>query len=296
MSGAIAHVGPNMPLDLLRATGRHAGSLGFDPDAPTPAADRWMESKFAPWARSILEAWAGGAYDALAQVVFSRADDSTQRLYYYLCELQRRGLVGGPEALILDIAKVPRASSVARTEHCLRQLADRLDVDERALQASIERCNAERAQAGAPERDAPRCLLRGTPAPDRRLHDAVERAGFVALGPTLEDTWSDLGGRVECAEAGPFAALAGAMHADPNGPRSFADAGAALTRAVDDSRAAAVVLWQIEEDEAQAWHLPIQRAALAAAGVPSLVMTRRDWLARDGAADEIVAFLQESDR
>ncbi|HEU4652163.1 MAG TPA: hypothetical protein VFS49_12190, partial [Croceibacterium sp.] len=74
------------------------------------------------------------------------------------------------------------------------------------------------------------------------------------------------------------------------------DAGAALRRAVGDSGAAAVVLWQIEEDEAQAWHLPVQRAALAAAGVPSLVMTRRDWLARDGVADEIVAFLQESDR
>jgi hypothetical protein len=42
-----------------------------------------------------------------------------------------------------------------------------------------------------------------------------------------------------------------------------------------------VVLWQIEEDEAQAWHLPAQRAALASEGLPALVMTRRDWLARD---------------
>ena len=56
--------------------------------------------------------------------------------------------------------------------------------------------------------------------------------------------------------------------------------------------AEAVVLWQIEEDEAQAWHLPSQRAALAREGLPALVMTRRDWLARDGAADEIAGFLQ----
>jgi len=82
MTGAIAHVGPNLPQDLLRATGRHAGPLGFDPDRSTPVADRWMESKFAPWARAILEGWAAGDYDGLGQVLFSRADDSAQRLYY----------------------------------------------------------------------------------------------------------------------------------------------------------------------------------------------------------------------
>ena len=51
-------------------------------------------------------------------------------------------------------------------------------------------------------------------------------------------------------------------------------------------------LFELEEDEAQAWHLPAQRAALASEGLPALVMTRRDWLARDGAGDEIAAFLQ----
>ena len=129
MTGAIAHVGPNLPQDLLRATGRHAGPLDFDPERATPTADRWMESKFAPWARAILEGWAAGDYDGLGQVLFSRADDSAQRLYYYLCELQRRGLVSGPEALILDIAKVPRGSSVDRTADGLRRMAARLGVD-----------------------------------------------------------------------------------------------------------------------------------------------------------------------
>ena len=82
------------------------------------------------------------------------------------------------------------------------------------------------------------------------------------------------------------------MHADPAGPRSFADPGAALSQAIAESRAEAVVLWQTEEDEAQAWHLPAQRATLAREGLPALVMTRRDWLARDGAGDEIAAFLK----
>ena len=53
-----------------------------------------------------------------------------------------------------------------------------------------------------------------------------------------------------------------------------------------------VGLHQTEDDEAQAWHLPTQRAALAAEGVPALVMTRRDWLAHDGAREGISAFLQ----
>ena len=292
MTGAIAHVGPNLPQDLLRATGRHAGPLEFDPARSTPTADHWMESKLAPWARAILEGWAAGDYDGLGQVLFSRADDSAQRLYYYLCELQRRRLVSGPEALILDIAKVPRGSSVDRTADGLRRMAARLGVDGAVLARAIEACNAERTRPAEPAATGPRCLLAGTPPPDRRLHEVAAQAGFTARGPTLVETWTQLGAIVEVAGGDAVAALARQVHGDPAGPRSFADPGAALRQAIAESRAGAVVLWQIEEDEAQAWHLPAQRAALASEGLPALVMTRRDWLARDGAADEIAAFLQ----
>ena len=289
MSGEIAHVGPNLPQELLRATGRHAGPLPFDPDRPTPIADQWMESKFAPWARAILEGWAAGDYDDLGQVVFSRADDSAQRLYYYLCELRRRDLVGGPEPLILDIAKVPRTSSIARTAYSLRRLADRLSVNDSALADAIHACNGERVRA-EPASAARPCLLAGTPPPDRRLHQVAAQAGFTPSGPTLGDTWRQLGAAVDV-RGDPISALARQVHADPAGPRSFTDAGAALRQAIAECSAEAVVLWQIEEDEAQAWHLPAQRAALAGVGVPALVMTRRDWLARDGAAGEITTFL-----
>jgi hypothetical protein len=289
MTGDIAHVGPNIPLALLQATRRHAGSLKFDPDAPTPAAERWLERKFAPWAKSILEAWAGGAYDALGQVVFSRADDSAQRLYYYVCELQRRRLIGGPEALILDIAKVPRETSVARTERCLRELAEELGVDETALGSATDRRDRECVEE-AVSSEQPRCLLTGTPPPDRRLHDAIAQAGFVPVGRTLHDSWNDPGRPLDLARVGPFATLAREVHA-ADGPRSFADPGRTLGDAVAAAGATAVILWQIEEDEAEAWHLPAQRRALAQAGVANLVMTRRDWLGRDGAAAEIAAFL-----
>lgn len=295
MSGAIAHVGPNMPIDLLRATGRHAGPLAFDPDRPTPAADAWIECKFAPWARSILEAWSLGAYDHLAKVVFSRADDSVQRLYYYLCELRQRGLVGGPEPLILDIAKIPRASSVARTTDCLRLLAKRLDVDRQALIRTVEECNRER-EASFPVPSARTCLMTGTPPPDRRLHVVIESSDLVPVGQTLEETWTSLGEPVELASGDVFEALGRQVHASASSPRAFVDAGAKLRADIAASQAVAVVLWQIEEDEAQAWHLPSQRAALAAAGVPALTLTRRDWLARDGAGEEIRDFLRSVSR
>lgn len=291
MSGAIAHVGPNLPQDFLRATGRHAGPLEFDPERPTPTADRWMESKFAPWARAILESWAAGEYDGLGQVLFSRADDSAQRLYYYLCELQRRGAVGGPEPLILDIAKVPRSSSVARTADSLRQLAERQGVSDEALAREIAAGNTERARP-APALGGRRCLLAGTPPPDRRLHEVAARTGFSLSGATLVETWTQLGAAVDVANDDPITALARQMHADPAGPRSFAEPGAALSQAIAETGAEAVVLWQIEEDEAQTWHVPAQRAALAREGMPALVMIRRDWLARDGALDEISAFLE----
>jgi hypothetical protein len=159
------------------------------------------------------------------------------------------------------------------------------------LGAAIEGCNRERARA-TPAPAGRRCLLAGTPPPDRRLHEAAAGAGFAALGPTLLETWTQLGAVVDVGGETPIAALARQLHADPEGPRSFSDPGEALLQAIADSGAEAVVLWQIEEDEAQAWHLPAQRAALAREGLPALVMTRRDWLAHDGAAGEIAAFLQ----
>jgi len=165
-------------------------------------------------------------------------------------------------------------------------------VDAAVLAQAIDACNAERSRPAEPGGPGPRCLLAGTPPPDRRLHEVAGRAGFTAVGPTLIETWTQPGAVVDVAGGDATMALARQVHADPAGPRSFADAGAALLEAIAESAAEAVVLWQIEEDEAQAWHLPAQRAALAGEGLPALVMTRRDWLARDGAGDEIAAFLQ----
>lgn len=288
----IAIVGPDLPHEVLLAAGCHAGPIVFDPQADTPTAVQWVESKFAPWAFAVVEGWANGAYDGLRAVLFSRADDTSQRLYYYICELQRRGLIAGPVPLIFDIAKIPRASSVDRTADAVRKLAGLLDVDDEALEAAIVSANETRAAAPALPQGR-RCLLAGTPPPDDRLHKAIAAQGFVPVAATLAEDWADLGQPVEQGTGVPALALARHLHARQSGSRSFADPATRLRTSIAACDAAAVVLWRIEEEEAQCWHLPAEREALDEAGVPSLVLTRRDWLARDGAADEITAFLSE---
>lgn len=284
----IGVAGPELPHEVLHAALCHGGALSFDPARATPRASTWVEARFAPWAAPLLESWAEGAYEGLTGVLFSRADDTSQRLYYYVTELQRRGEIGGPEPLIFDLARIPRDISRDRTVEQVRALAARLDVGDAALEAAIAAANMVRANPPALEA-GPRCLIAGSAPPDRRLHDAVAAAGFVAVGSTLAEQWADPGDRVAEGTGDPAAAIGHALHARRGGPRSFADPAALLTEQVQGC--AAAVLWRIEEDEAQCWHLPAEMRALDAAGVPYLVLTRRDWLGLDGAASEIGDFL-----
>jgi len=290
----IAYVGPDLPQDLLAATGACSGPVAWNVDRPTPAADRWLESKFPLWARSIVQDWADGALDSLDAVIFSRADDAAQRLYYYICELRRRGEIKGPEPLIFDVARIARSSSAAHMVTSVRQLADRLGLDAHALERGIAETNRRRASASElPGAAASRCLLAGTPPPDRRLHAVIEAAGWSVSGPTLIDAWNDPGAATEEASGDPFTAIAHQLHASSQNGRAFFDRASELVVRARALGASAVVLWFAEEDEARIWHLPAQRDALSQAGIPHLIMTRRDWRGTDGANAEITQFLKE---
>src|SRR5689334_2451978 len=85
----VGYVGDAIPVALLLASGalpvRLRGTLGAD----TTGVDGFIESSFTPELRGIANQWLAGALDHLEAVVFARTDDSGQRLYYYLCELQR---------------------------------------------------------------------------------------------------------------------------------------------------------------------------------------------------------------
>ena len=287
----IATVGPCHRYDLLEATGRHAGPLSWRLDRPTPRADAWLESKFPGWARSILEDWADGCFDELSAVLFSRADDAAQRLYYYVCELQRRGLISGPDALILDVAKIPRPSSEAHTIEAVRRLARELGLDDEALDTGIASANTKR-ETGVSPPEGRACLLIGTPPPQRLLHEAIDGAGFAPIGRTLADVWADPGPAVEENSGDPAAAIGRQVHRRRDDRRGFGDAAGSALDLARGCAAQAAVLWYGEEDEVRVWSLPQVRDALSQAGLPLLVMTRRDEAARDGAPGEIRQFLE----
>lgn len=292
----IALAGPDLPHEVLAAAGCHAGPVPLDVERATPRARQWVESKFAPWAFALVEAWALGEYDGLDGVLFSRADDTSQRVYYYVCELQRRGLLAGPRALICDIGKIPRHTSRDLTVAAVRNLASELGVSDAALEQAIVAGNLARSAAPAAPTTAPICLMHGTPPPDRRLHAVIEQAGFAARGLTLPQFWLAPGPAVATRTGDPAAALGAQLHARRHGPRSFADPAAQLRDALATSGASAVILWRIEEDEAQTWQFPAEQRVLADLGLPVLTLARSDWLARDGAKAAITEFLQGNAR
>ncbi len=134
----VGYIGDDIPVELILAADALPVRLTGVP-APTPLADRYLESSFAPAHRSLLEAWLQGAFDFMDAIVFPRSSDSAQRLYYYVCELQRRGIHAGPRSLIYDVARVNRATSHAHTVAATYALAADLNVDPSRLDAAVAR-------------------------------------------------------------------------------------------------------------------------------------------------------------
>jgi len=141
----IGYVGVDVPVELVRAAGARAVRLPARMETDTPHANRYLESSFAPALRSITEQWLSGAYEFLDAVILSRSEDGTQRLYYYLCELQRRGLAGGPPLHLYDIAKIPRARSARHTLAATVSLSRALRTHIEALPDAIAGRNRRRA-------------------------------------------------------------------------------------------------------------------------------------------------------
>ncbi|MDQ2641391.1 MAG: 2-hydroxyacyl-CoA dehydratase family protein [Pseudomonadota bacterium] len=326
----VGYVGADVPVEVLLATGRPFGHLPWKADVATPWADQWLESSFPLWSRSILEQWHAGMYDALRDVVFTRADDAAQRLYYYVRELQRRGKLGGPAPRIFDLALVQRESSLAHSARAVVRLASELGAGADTLAAGIEHCNVLRGQLerlqGArsghgpwferlaraalwtdpgqwlaslplpPPADRPRVLLAGSFPPDGRLHQAVEEGGASVVAETHGFRLDRLGEPLVDGAEEPARAIARHLIARSVGPRTFNDSAQWILRQARAQRASAVVLWLTREDESQAWKLPAQRAALTAAGLPFLALPAAHWLANDGVLDRIRAFCSEHAR
>jgi len=326
---ALGFVGPDIPIEVLLASGRSFGHLPWN-TAATPAADRWLESGFPGWARSILEQWHDGAFDGLHAVVFSRGDDASQRLFYYVRELQLRGELQGPQPLIFDIALIPRPSSLAHTAESVLALAGALGVAQDSLPRAIELGNGLRhrlqvlqqqrvgrgdhyarlaraalwsdpsswlddvAIASLPA--AHRVLLAGSTPPDDRLHRAVEAGGASVIAEAHSHGLDRLGPPLEESDDPPQLRIARQLCRHATGPRSFLDRARWIVERAVTARAAAVILWLTREDEALAWQVPAQRKALAAAGIPALILPAASWLADDEVLQRITAYCQETFR
>ncbi len=251
----LASLGCDMPLDLLAATGRYAGPLAFDADRPTPRADQWLESKFAPWAFQILEDWADGALDHLDSVVFSpRRRQLPSASIIMSASCSGTGAIAGPEPLVFDVAHIRRASSLGRDDRAAaRRLAEPLGVGETALEARPSAA----PPAPAPEpaaRTAPACLLAGTLPPDRRLHDAVERCGWTRGWRDVAGKLARPGVRPVDGEAGdPFVRLGqpAACRGGPGRAASATGSRRCSARARPRRARGAVILWFCEHDEAR---------------------------------------------
>src|SRR5690606_8043898 len=68
----------------------------------------------------------------------------SQRLYYYVCELQRQRRIGGPAPPVFDVARIPRASSAEWTMRAVGRLAAELGLSDADLADGIAIANQRR--------------------------------------------------------------------------------------------------------------------------------------------------------
>jgi len=178
----IGYVGPDVPVELILAADALPVRVSGKSGMATPRADSFMERAFMPEMRSIAEQWVSRELDFIDSIVLPRSDDSAQRLYYYMCELQRLGRCAGPKPIIHDVAAINRPTSVGHTIAATLKLAREIGARERSLPRAIgevaEHMHALRQVASIQQGDSPlygsvalrlaRCLHSCWDAPFRR--------------------------------------------------------------------------------------------------------------------------------
>jgi hypothetical protein len=324
--GALGYVGLDVPPDLLLAANGVSCHLPIRVPRDTSRTAGWLESSFPPWAHSILGSWWEGEFACFDHVIFSRGDDVSHRLYYYICELQRQSRIGGPQPLVFDVARIPRESSRRYSADALRHLAARLGIDAAAMMKGVQKANAwrqcfadirvRRRGLGSfyerlvraslytdpcillrdwtpdPAEPSPdTVILAGSTPPDDRIHRLVEEAGWNVVEDLYDRRLRRLGTEVDPMAEDLPRAIADRWLMHQFASRDFNDPAVELLEAVQRTQARAVILWCTREDEALAWRVAAQRAALERSGIASLVLVARSWAFDDGANLEIRSFL-----
>ena len=325
----VAHVGNDVPVALIAAAGALPLRLRGIAGASTAHADQYLESAVSPELRAIVEQWLVGELDFIDSVVFPRTDDSAQRVYYYLCELQRRGVCNGPRPLLYDVANLGRSMSAEYTRESTRRLAAELGVD------PVQLCEAVRRVAQREELLSDIRARRAAPAPvpgslawqwnrasacDWRtsFDDAARRwlqnaavlsgvrrillAGDPLPDDSLHQAIENAGGSVvvELTESASSEApaqlptidsVADEFHARRNPVLAMRENGQWIADRAREARAEAAVIWLIEEDESLPWEIARQMRSLDSAGIPALLLSRRAWRADVGSLDIVSKFV-----
>jgi len=140
----IGYVGAEIPVELIIAANAMPLQVPVFGTTDFKSANQYLENSFEPAVRAITERYLQGELDFLEAIILPRSNDSAQRLYYYLCELRRSNMVGGPTPLIYDLAKIPRDSSLTHSEQATRRLAQTIGAEEIALPKAIAFRNRRR--------------------------------------------------------------------------------------------------------------------------------------------------------
>jgi benzoyl-CoA reductase/2-hydroxyglutaryl-CoA dehydratase subunit BcrC/BadD/HgdB len=327
---AIGYVGGDVPVELILAARAIPVRLRGWSDVATPAADRYLEDSFSPQSRSIAQRWLSGELDALDCVILSRSDDSAQRLYYYICELQRRGWCAGPKPLLYDVAGLSRPLSLAHTIDSTRRLAIELGVQSDTLGSAVQRVDrraallaeltTRRFEADPPpgalshriarashhewsERFDAALRLWITRAPRSRAARRLLLIGSAPPDERIHDAVERNGAVVvgEINEAEP-AVPASSPASDPieavahrardavGAARALLRSPDALVRRIGEVDAQGAILWLIAEDTGLAWEAPRIARALRAAGAPLIVLTQQAWNIGGAALARIARF------
>jgi hypothetical protein len=328
-SKIVGYFGDEIPVSLIAASGALPVRVRGQAGRPTPRADGFMESAFSPSLRAIAEQWLEGDLNFLSAMVFPRSDDSAQRLYYYFCELQRRGRCAGPRPVLYDIAKIARPASIAHSRDSTRRLAEELGMDASLLAASRRRVAQREALlatlrsrrheatplAGAlawrvhqaAEYDwredfddatrqwlltAPtlRSPLRVALAGDATPDDSLHRAIEAAGGSIVLELTESLPG-IESADAPELDAIADHFQSRRGPVLAMRDDPSWVARCAATVHADAVLFWLIEEDEALPWEVSRQMRALREQGIPTLLLTRQHWVADERARQQVNEFM-----
>ncbi|MFO1013917.1 MAG: 2-hydroxyacyl-CoA dehydratase family protein [Caulobacteraceae bacterium] len=116
----VGYLGNTAPVELIEAAGAFPVMLTGLPGQTTPMADQFMEDLFDPIVRGVFEQVLRGDLQFLDAIVLPRSNDSIQRLYYYLCELRRRG-GQAPLPLLLDLQ---HTASQAAADYSLARMGE----------------------------------------------------------------------------------------------------------------------------------------------------------------------------